>query len=770
MNAVPRKKLGRFEIVRVLGKGAMGIVYEGLDPRLNRRVAIKTILRSAILDDAEAKEYAQRFVREAQAVARLTHPNIVGVYDFGDEGDITFIVMEFIDGKELKSFLDADHRFDFPTAVRIMTELLDGLGYAHKQGVVHRDIKPANIMIDTEGRVKLTDFGVARITESAERTQVGTMVGTPSYMSPEQIQGLSIDNRTDLFACGVILYQLLTGEKPFNGVGTWTIYNQILQENPRPATELNTKLPPAIDRVVSRALAKVKEDRFRNAQDFVSALTGLLMGDGDGAGEPDADATRILLASDARRMQEAAATRHADATDPSRLRALATERKEGTRPQGGRTEPTTPPGGRTEPTTPPGGRTEPTAPPAVRTEATTPPGQSSIPPGHELDLEFWRSMKDSNDAADYDLYMQRFPDGTYVELARRKAARLRAPAALEETEISNASAQRTSAAPAQAAGTVSAAARATGDATLQAELAALGARQRAAETTAQTVPIEASVPSAATPPPPPGPASTGAPLGLIGGGAAGLVALGLGAWLMLSSGEKPPPVAPAPATAPAAPRAPDPGTSVRDVAPSPDQMPATREVVRPKEDDQALRKLDSALERANESTAAKAGAAKAAAERSAAEKAAAEKAAAEKAAAAKAAAERAAAEKSNAERAAAERAAAEQRAAAERAASEQRAAAERAAAEQRAATERAAAEKAAAEKAAADKAAAEKAAIAKAAAERAAIEKAAAEKAAAEKAAAERLAAERAQAAQRSEAAAAAKENESAKRAGGRQN
>ncbi|MCE2945437.1 MAG: serine/threonine protein kinase, partial [Betaproteobacteria bacterium] len=376
MSAAPRKSLGRFEIVRVLGKGAMGIVYEGRDPKLNRRVAIKTILRSAIMDEEAARDYAARFVREAQAVARLTHPNIVGVYDFGDEDDVTFIVMEFIDGKELKSYLDAGHRFDFPSTVRIMNELLDGLGYAHRQGVVHRDIKPANIMIDSAGRVKLTDFGVARITESAERTQVGTMVGTPSYMSPEQIQGTSSDNRTDIFACGVILYQMVTGEKPFTGAGTWTIYNQILLEDPTPPTALNSSLPPGVDRVVNKALAKKKEDRYRNAAEMASALTALLLGtpDGESAGEADEDATRFILPSDAARMAESAAQRLADAGSASRPQA--------------------------------------------------PPPAAAASSAQEIELEFWRSIKDSVDPADHELYLQKFPAGVYAELARRKAGRL----------------------------------------------------------------------------------------------------------------------------------------------------------------------------------------------------------------------------------------------------------------------------------------------------------------------------------------------------------
>ena len=179
--------LGRYQLERVLGKGAMGIVYEALDPKLHRKVAIKTILISQ-LDEETAKDFSMRFVREAHAVARLNHPNIVQVYDFGEEGDMAYLVMEFIRGDELKSTLSTGRQFDRKECVRIMCELLDALDFAHEAGVVHRDIKPANVMLDSQGRTKLTDFGVARVTDSdrthAERTQAGTVVGTPAYMSP----------------------------------------------------------------------------------------------------------------------------------------------------------------------------------------------------------------------------------------------------------------------------------------------------------------------------------------------------------------------------------------------------------------------------------------------------------------------------------------------------------------------------------------------------------------------------------------------------------
>ncbi len=265
--------LGRYQIVRVLGRGAMGVVYEGLDPRLNRPVAIKTILKSHLLDETMAEEYAARFEREAQAVGRLAHPNIVTLHDFGVEGEIAYIVMEFIRGRELASHFEAGDYFDLPEAVRIMGELLDALAYAHSQGIVHRDIKPANVMIDETGRVKLTDFGVARVSDAnTDRTQPGTMVGTPSYMSPEQILGMAVGSRTDLFAAGVVLYQFLAHDKPFKGTGSWDVQRRIVNDPAVPPSKLNPAVPRAFDAIVAKALAKQPEQRHADAAVFAAEL------------------------------------------------------------------------------------------------------------------------------------------------------------------------------------------------------------------------------------------------------------------------------------------------------------------------------------------------------------------------------------------------------------------------------------------------------------------------------------------------------------------
>src|ERR687887_808879 len=275
------KTLGRYNIERTLGKGAMGVIYEGVDPRLGRRGAIKNILKSHP-DGGTGQDYSMRFVREAQAVARLNHPNIVQVYDFGEEADIAYLVMEFIRGKELKTFFDANERFDLKEAVRIMCELCDALDFAHNAGIIHRDIKPANVMLDAQARTKLTDFGIARVQDSdrasVERTQAGTLVGTPAYMSPEQIIGGQIDKRADVFSAGIILYQFLTGEKPFTGSGARANAEKNIPEKPPLPSSLNDAVTPLFDAVVNRALAKDPDERFPSARDLSVALKRALEG------------------------------------------------------------------------------------------------------------------------------------------------------------------------------------------------------------------------------------------------------------------------------------------------------------------------------------------------------------------------------------------------------------------------------------------------------------------------------------------------------------
>ncbi|MBU0602948.1 MAG: protein kinase [Gammaproteobacteria bacterium] len=271
--AIPAR-LGKYEILRELGQGAMGIVYAGRDPVIDRQVAIKTLKREQ-LERSEADEVIARFKREAQAAGRLNHPNVVAIYEYGEEADGTaFIAMEFVQGRELKEVFDADERVSLPMVGRIMGQLLAALEHAHRNGVTHRDIKPANIIMLADGTVKVADFGVARL-ESSNLTQAGTVMGTPSYMSPEQWTGQTVDGRSDLFSAGVVLYQLLTGEKPFTGALT-TIMHKVLKEDPTWPSVLNVHVHPQLDAVVRKALAKRPDDRFQDAAQFRSALDAAL--------------------------------------------------------------------------------------------------------------------------------------------------------------------------------------------------------------------------------------------------------------------------------------------------------------------------------------------------------------------------------------------------------------------------------------------------------------------------------------------------------------
>jgi tRNA A-37 threonylcarbamoyl transferase component Bud32 len=286
--------LGKYEIKRTLGKGAMGVVYEGWDPIIARRVAIKTVRIPDANDDPETEEALARFRREAQAAGRLTHPNIVGVFDYGETGDIAYIVMEYVDGPSVKSLVDKQERFAIGDTMRIMTDLLNGLQFSHVRGVVHRDVKPANVMLTSEGQAKIADFGIARI-ESSSMTQAGTVLGTPAYMSPEQFMGQVVDARSDIYSSGVLLYQLLTGERPFEG-GMSAIMHKALNTDPPLPSQITVTCPPAFDGVVRKAMAKRPEERFQSAAAFLEALQAAASGRpamGSVQDDTDADATMV---------------------------------------------------------------------------------------------------------------------------------------------------------------------------------------------------------------------------------------------------------------------------------------------------------------------------------------------------------------------------------------------------------------------------------------------------------------------------------------------
>jgi serine/threonine-protein kinase len=261
--------IGKYDLRQILGKGAMGTVFEGYDPIIGRRLAIKTV-QIPDPEDPDVQAGLARFKREAQVAGRLSHPNIVGVFDYGETPDCAYIVMEFVDGATLKQLLDRNERFELKEIVRLMRALLAGLQYAHERGVVHRDIKPANVMLTTAGEIKIADFGIARV-ESSSLTQVGTMMGTPSYMSPEQFMGQTVDARSDIYSAGVLLYQLLTGEKPFDG-GLTAVMHKVLNSEPPPPSVLSVTISEQFDSLVQKAMAKHPASRFASAAEFAAAL------------------------------------------------------------------------------------------------------------------------------------------------------------------------------------------------------------------------------------------------------------------------------------------------------------------------------------------------------------------------------------------------------------------------------------------------------------------------------------------------------------------
>jgi len=308
-------KLGKYVIRRELGRGAMGVVYEGFDPFIERTVAIKTI-RPQQLAAGDTVEVLARFKREAQAAGRLNHPNIVQIYEYGEEGGIAFIAMEFIKGRELKDYFDGGQRFANKDIARIMGEMLGALDHAHASGVTHRDMKPANVILLESGPAKVADFGIARI-ETSELTQAGTVLGTPSYMSPEQFLGTPVDGRSDIFSCGVILYQFLTGERPFSGAVT-TIMHKVLKEDPLPPSALNTTLPPAWDAVVKKAIAKNPIDRYQRASQFAADIAAVAEGRTPAAVSSGADATIVDAPADSTIMDGATARLMAAAKDAAK--------------------------------------------------------------------------------------------------------------------------------------------------------------------------------------------------------------------------------------------------------------------------------------------------------------------------------------------------------------------------------------------------------------------------------------------------------------------
>lgn len=362
---VALSKLGRYDIVRVLGKGAMGTVYEARDPNLERRVAIKTIAVHGLSPEG-VEDYEARFRTEARSAARLQHPNIVSVYDSGRDGETAYLVMEYVEGQDLKHHLDSGVAFTLEQTLRIMRDLLAALAYAHAQNIVHRDVKPANLMIEADGRVKLTDFGVARIQDAADATRTrGAMVGTLKYMSPEQVQGQPVDARADLFSAGIVLYQLLTARQPFRGDNEFAIIAQIVGVDPPAPTTVQPALPAAIDGVLARALAKAPQQRFADARAFHDALVQ--------ACDDVQDLSTAPMPLDS-----------GSGSGTWRRRSASSSSGSGGSVTGG-----------------------------------------SVPTvTQELELVYWKDVRDSDDPLDLQGFLDRFPDGIYADLARRRLRKL----------------------------------------------------------------------------------------------------------------------------------------------------------------------------------------------------------------------------------------------------------------------------------------------------------------------------------------------------------
>ncbi|MGA2021800.1 MAG: protein kinase [Candidatus Sulfotelmatobacter sp.] len=273
------ERFGRYEILAELGRGAMGVVYKARDPKINRVVAVKTISLAGQPPEEE-KEYRDRFYREAEAAGRLSHPGIVTIFDVGEEPETRapYIVMEFVGGQSLDKLLSGeDRKLPLETALQLTHELAEALDCAHGQGVVHRDLKPANILLTEEGHAKIADFGVAKL-NLANHTLSGRALGTPAYMSPEQLNGDSVDGRSDLFSLGVVLYTILTGYRPFQGNSALTVSYKVVNRDPIPATVLETELPLALDYIISRAMAKDPAQRYQRGMEMALDIQDLLEG------------------------------------------------------------------------------------------------------------------------------------------------------------------------------------------------------------------------------------------------------------------------------------------------------------------------------------------------------------------------------------------------------------------------------------------------------------------------------------------------------------
>lgn len=269
-----RNKLGRYEIQSEIGRGAMGVIYRAHDPVLDRTVAVKTIGLSQ--DERERAEYEARFYQEAKAAGGLNHPNIVTVHDVGDSENVAYMAMEYLEGGELGELIGAGRIMPIDKAIDIAAQVADGLAYAHARGVIHRDIKPPNIMVLPNGMAKIMDFGIARMRHSQVTTHTGMVLGSPRYMSPEVVVGQRADGRSDIFSLGIILYEMLTGNAPFAGESLSALMFQTINFVPPAPSAVNAAVPPMLDFIIAKMLAKKREQRYQDAGELAKDLRDCL--------------------------------------------------------------------------------------------------------------------------------------------------------------------------------------------------------------------------------------------------------------------------------------------------------------------------------------------------------------------------------------------------------------------------------------------------------------------------------------------------------------
>src|SRR6185312_15312851 len=282
------QKIGRYEIQGELGRGAMGVVYRALDPTIGRTVALKTMRLD--VHGADEEEILRRFKHEAKLAGVINHPNVVTIYDAGEDQSIFYIAMEHVEGVTLQTLLHQQRTIPAQLMLEISRQICPALDYAHKRGVIHRDIKPANIMLTSQGGAKIMDFGIAKA--EGGLTSAGQVLGTPAYMSPEQVRGKPLDGRSDLFSYGVCMYEMMTGEKPFAGQNVTTIIYKIMNEAPVPPRELDLTLHPGLNDVIIKALAKDPAQRYQSGKELLKALETYQVGE-------DGEQTQVLSSIDA---------------------------------------------------------------------------------------------------------------------------------------------------------------------------------------------------------------------------------------------------------------------------------------------------------------------------------------------------------------------------------------------------------------------------------------------------------------------------------------